>query len=791
MLFPVLIFGQTTEKAIYSQDKNLSLFHAFIINTLKGNTITDFNDVNINTKKVGKYTLILKILKHQHRRDDSLFFKLSDTVLLNSKNNKNTDKTVDLIIKQVIRNRRKYLRQTDDYSAQMYAKNKYQILHLPERLLGLDFTSLQPFLNNRGTGIVYLSETLSTIQKKRKQLKETIYAVKVNGIENKIGFNRAANTNINFYHNTITLGDKLISPIAVYANFFYTYKLQKSFLENGILIHKIKVIPKYKNANALNGFIYVVDQDWQLYALDLYITGKQIQKTDIGFIKIKQNFEYHKNQKLWLLKNQKIDFDFNKFQIHLAGTMSAFFKDYKLQKQKLGLNRLTYQFPYKRDSLFWLKNRSEQLSDIEKYTYKHGDSLQRKHSSKKYLDSLTLAHNKFQFSDVFFDYNHQNLYHKNRFKISFPINVMFNTIQGWHTTAKFTYYKDKNHQNYQISSKINYGFSDKKIRFVNRFLYRFNDKKNSILQVSFGKQLTEFNDPYSTAPLFNTLSTLLFEENNSKYYNKNFSEISYKQEVLNGLFLNTKISYEIRKPEFNHANFVFINFKDTHYTSNNPLEPDNFTKAAIEKHQMTKLETGLTYKIGQKFLLFPTQKINLSTAYPKLQINYKKGISFSNIKYNFDYIEGRIFQRFQISNKGTFSYNIKAGTFLNKNQLSFIDYKHFDITQVHISLVKDYTNHFALLPSYAYSTNKKFAEFHAEHQFKGYLLDKIPLIKKLQFQFIIGVNTLLTVDHFPYSEFNIGLNNVGFGKFRFLRIDYVRSFSNQKSTGSFIFGLSL
>jgi len=203
------------------------------------------------------------------------------------------------------------------------------------------------------------------------------------------------------------------------------------------------------------------------------------------------------------------------------------------------------------------------------------------------------------------------------------------------------------------------------------------------------------------------------------------------------------------------------------------------------------LETGLTYKIGQKFLLFPTQKINLSTAYPKLQINYKKGISFSNIKYNFDYIEGRIFQRFQISNKGTFSYNIKAGTFLNKNQLSFIDYKHFDITQVHISLVKDYTNHFALLPSYAYSTNKKFAEFHAEHQFKGYLLDKIPLIKKLQFQFIIGVNTLLTVDHFPYSEFNIGLNNVGFGKFRFLRIDYVRSFSNQKSTGSFIFGLSL
>lgn len=789
-LFPFLTFSQLREKAIINQDKNVSLFHAFIVNTLKGNTIRDFNDVNIDTKKAGKYTLILKILKHQNRKNDSLFFKPSDTVFLNRKNYKNTSKKVRLIMKQVFRNRRKFLRKTANFSVKMYAKNTYKVLHLPKHLLGFDFTSLKPFLTNSKTGTIYLSETISTIYKKRNQLKEIISAVKVNGIDRKTGYNRAVNTNINFYKNTILLGDQLISPIASYAPFFYKYKLQKSYFKNGLLIYKIKVIPRQKTANVLNGFIYIVDQDWQLYALDLYLTGKQILKPNINFIKIKQNFK-KSVKNVWILKKQQIDFDFNQFQIHLKGTFNSFFKDYKFEKQKLGLNRLTYKLPYQKDRLFWINNRSEPLSKTEKDSYKKGDSIKRKHSSKKYLDSVASAHNKFRFSAVLFDYNYQNLHHKNRFKISFPINIMFNTVQGWNTTAKFTYYKDYKHQNYQISSTVNYGFTDKKIHFVNQFLYRFNDAKNSILQFSFGKQLTEFNDPYSTAPLFNTLSTLLFKENNSKYYNKLFSNLSYKQEILNGFFVSTKISYEIRKPEFNHTDFTLINWKDVFYTSNNPLEPDNFAKAAIKKHQMTKLTIGLTYKIRQKYLLFPTQKVNLATFYPKLQVNYKKGMSLTNKKYNFDYIEGRLFQRFSISNKGIFSYNIKSGMFIYKKQLSFIDYKHFDITQVHISLVKDYTNHFALLPAYAYSTSSKFAEFHAEHQFKGYILDKIPLLKKLQFQLIVGANTLLTVHHFPYSEFNIGLNNVGFGKFRFLRLDYVRTFSNKKSTGSFVFGLSL
>ena len=41
----------------------------------------------------------------------------------------------------------------------------------------------------------------------------------------------------------------------------------------------------------------------------------------------------------------------------------------------------------------------------------------------------------------------------------------------------------------------------------------------------------------------------------------------------------------------------------------------------------------------------------------------------------------------------------------------------------------------------------------------------------------------------PYSEFTIGIDNIGIKKLRLLRIDYVRSYQNGFLDDSLIFGL--
>ncbi len=143
-----------------------------------------------------------------------------------------------------------------------------------------------------------------------------------------------------------------------------------------------------------------------------------------------------------------------------------------------------------------------------------------------------------------------------------------------------------------------------------------------------------------------------------------------------------------------------------------------------------------------------------------------------------------------MGNKGTFNYNIKAGKFFSTHKLSFIDYKHFNGNQTHVNLEGNYTSSFHLLPYYDLSTNSEYAEFHTEHQFDGYLLRKIPLFNKLQWKMVVGGKTLLTKENKPYTEYSVGLENIGFGKFRFLRIDYVRSNFNGINNDGFMFGLS-
>jgi hypothetical protein len=45
----------------------------------------------------------------------------------------------------------------------------------------------------------------------------------------------------------------------------------------------------------------------------------------------------------------------------------------------------------------------------------------------------------------------------------------------------------------------------------------------------------------------------------------------------------------------------------------------------------------------------------------------------------------------------------------------------------------------------------------------------------LIYHLVSGAKTLLMADKNPYSEYYLGLDNVGFGKWRFFRVDYVKS----------------
>ena len=78
---------------------------------------------------------------------------------------------------------------------------------------------------------------------------------------------------------------------------------------------------------------------------------------------------------------------------------------------------------------------------------------------------------------------------------------------------------------------------------------------------------------------------------------------------------------------------------------------------------------------------------------------------------------------------------------------------------------------------------------HAEQDFQGWILGKLPLINKLNYNLILGAHALSIENNKPYTEFSVGIDNIGFGKYRLLRLDYVVSNYQGKTEGAFIFGL--
>src|SRR5690606_26556327 len=155
---------------------------------------------------------------------------------------------------------------------------------------------------------------------------------------------------------------------------------------------------------------------------------------------------------------------------------------------------------------------------------------------------------------------------------------------------------------------------------------------------------------------------------------------------------------------------------------------------------------------------------------PFVSAGFEKGFGANKKQYEYEHFFGRLRYDATLGNKGDFGLNVRAGKFFDADGISFVDYRHFNGNQTHIGMGDRYLNVFNLLPYYSASTNDSYIELHSEHNDKGYIMNKIPLLNKLQSTLVIGYHTLMVPDRNPYHEFSIGLDNLGFGKLRMLRL---------------------
>ncbi|MGM5471067.1 DUF5686 and carboxypeptidase regulatory-like domain-containing protein [Flavobacteriaceae bacterium LMO-SS05] len=792
-----------------SKQEPLPSVNIYIENTFTGTTSNDEGHYELNISLPKTYTIVFQYLGFKTLKKtvtinsfplvldavlDEEEISLDEVVIHANENPANN------IIRQAIAKRKEHLNRIQSYKADFYSRGLIRIKDAPKNILGQEIGDLGGGLDSTRSGVIYLSETISKLEFLRpNKLKEQITASKISGDDNGFSFNTAMDVDYNFYNNTIELGNQIISPIADYAFNYYRYKLEGIFYDDrGNLINKVRVIPKRDKDPIFSGMIYIVENQWTIYALELDITGEQAQILPADVITLKQNFAYSESDAIWALISQRIDFKFGLFGIKGDGRFTAVYSQYEfnpdLDKKDFGREIVSFaEAANQKDSLFWKQTRPVPLTLEEVNDYTKKDSLQVLRKSETYLDSIDRKNNALKLGNLLSGYTFSNSYEHWNTGMSSPISALkFNTVQGWNATIGLHYRKnyDEFRRYLSLNAHINYGFSDDKLRGTLSATYKFNNVSRPFLTLSGGTTVEQFNSSEPISTLLNTAYSLLAEKNYMKLYDKAFAKIAFSNELFNGFRMHTNLSFERRTPLFNTTDQVWYPQNNREYTSNNPLDDTAHGLAPFEVHNILKLNVSASIHFGLHYLSYPDSKINIpNDAYPTLTLGYEKGFAATQSDYNFDQIKGQVTQDFNMGNKGKFQYTIKAGKFFKADDIAFMDYQLFNGNQTHVGS-GSYLNVFNNLPYYELSSNTSYLELHAEHNFGGYILGKIPLLNTLNFNLIVGAHTLATPDTKPYQEYTLGIDNIGWGKFRFLRLDYVRSYQSGFINDAFVFGLS-
>ena len=170
--------------------------------------------------------------------------------------------------------------------------------------------------------------------------------------------------------------------------------------------------------------------------------------------------------------------------------------------------------------------------------------------------------------------------------------------------------------------------------------------------------------------------------------------------------------------------------------------------------------------------------------YPVFIINYHRGIKAFGGDFNYDKLQFRYMQRILLGKIGKTDVTIEAGKTFGTVPLALLN----PIPANQILLLKPQT--FTLLNYYDFVTDTYLVS-HFEHHFNGFILNRLPFIRKLKWRTVIAFRTAygtisdtnkdINRSNIQYAapsrkiyyEYSVGLENIGYGNLRFFRIDAV------------------
>jgi len=308
--FAAEIKGVVTDK----KDNTLSYSSILVKGTGKGTTANARGAFSINLIE-GNYTLVCQHIGYKSverkvkvgKENQIINFELEDQqyslneVVVKSRGE---DPAYE-IIRNAIKKRDEHLHEIKKFECEVYVKGQMQLRDYPKKFFGKTVDFEDGDTSKRK--IIFLSESIAKYYEDGKENKKIeVISTRVSGSSD--GFGLSSPQIISFYNNIINVGRGLnprgfLSPISDNALHYYKYKYEGSFVENNLMINRIKVIPRRKYEPLFSGYINIIEDEWRIHSTDLVLIKEQ-QLQIFDTLKIQQLYVPLNNH--WTIKQQVI-----------------------------------------------------------------------------------------------------------------------------------------------------------------------------------------------------------------------------------------------------------------------------------------------------------------------------------------------------------------------------------------------------------------------------------------------------------------------------------------------------
>jgi len=775
---------------------------------IKGTTRNTFSNELGNYSIVlepGKYTIVCRYIGYRINEQEinykggklDLDFKMDYQQLAINEieiSDKRKDPAYE-IIRNAIKKRSYYLARPNHFIADAYLKTIQKLVKTPKAFMGQDLGNLGGILDTNRQGIIYLSESSSKVfYQHPEKIREQILSSRVSGNSNGFTLNRANMLQWSLYNPSFQIGRNVISPISPDALLYYKYKFEGSYFdEDKREINKIQVIPRNSFDPLYSGYLYIVDDEWNIQSSDLYITGKNIGQEALDTLNLKQQYVFEKKTNEWLLFSQFIRFSAKIFGFEIEGNMSGNFMNYDLNTKfdpKAWKSEATVfaKDANKKSEMYWDSIRPTPLLKEELSDFTRKDSLQTIWKSKVYQDSMDRKSNKFTSNSLLLGYTYSNSFKNRSFSIKSPLQtVQFDPIRGYYFDLGLSYFQsatEENLKNFRISADLSYGISEKVIRPFLGFSRRFDKIFNRTLAVEAGIQARQIGLNNQILPLINTYYSLFSHKSFVQVFERRGGSMQYSQVISPVFDFQINLGYWNRYQLQNNTELSYFN-KDKVYEPQISI----FGLSNPNSNEVVQGRIKIDFLPGRKFTSYPNSRFYLESDYPKFTISSRATYYTGNIINGADKFSLRT--NLDISDEMSLGYFgslrwLMSGSIINGKNIPFIDNHHFlgNETIVYIGSSEQFSR-YRIMPFYQYSTNTNFVEFHSEYNAQGLVLSKIPLLRNLKLEENVGFKYLSITDGTSYSELSVGISNIGWSVFRMFRVDFTWSYDyKSKESGN-------